>query len=140
MANFYVSLSNNSIAKQIATLLNTHNLLYKQHNEYTIQHNAANYFVELNQDEVIGCVASIPEYGGVLGKIFHICVNPKYRRRGIAQKLIRLAMQNCNTDYVYMTIRDDNVASLYMAKKLGFVFVNKYWSKNHYVITVGRRK
>lgn len=140
MANFYMSLTNINIATQIATLLNTYNLLYKQHSTYTIRNNIANYFVELNQDKVIGCAASVSEYGGALGKIFHICVDYRYRKKGIANKLVKLAIQNCNTDYVYMTIREDNIASSNMAKKLSFIFVNKTWSRDHYVITVGRRK
>ena len=75
-----------------------------------------------------------------LSKIKHVCVDPTYRRFGVAKRLIETALSNCPSEYVCMTIRDDNKGSLKMAERLGFVFVQKNWMKDHFVITVGRRK
>ena len=63
----------------------------------------------------------------------------KYNVRGIASKLLSTAMVNCQTEYIYGTIREDNVASLGLVKKLGWQFIRKDWHRDHNVITVAKR-
>ena len=138
MAEFYVSLSNNEMAAQIAGLINTHNQLYKKHTIYSVLNSAAKYFVEVINDKVIGCTALIKEEED-LNRNFHTCVSPEFRRRGIARKLKLLAIQNCDTSYIFSTVREDNIPSINMNLSLGYIFVNKTWSRDHYVLTLGRR-
>ena len=145
MADFYVSLSNNEIASQIAALLNTHNQLLVSHNAVSIGSGASNYFVEISRtaqgiSQVVGCAGLLKEFP-TLSKIYHVSVRPDYRNMGIAKKLIGLAIQNCETERVYMTVREGNVPSLKMASSLNFKFVDKMWSRSHdhMVILVGRR-
>ena len=137
MAEFYVSLSHSEMSQQIADLINTHNQLYKQHSAYSILNGMANYFVEVVNDKVVGCTALLKEEEK-LSRNFHTCVHPKYRRKGIAKKLKLLAIQNCETSYIFSTVREDNIPSINMNLSLGYVFVNKIWSKDHYVLTLGR--
>ena len=137
MAEFYVSLSHNEMAKQIADLVNTHNQLYKKHTTYSVLNSVARYFVEVVNDKVIGCTALVKEEEN-LSRNFHTCVSPAFRRKGIARKLKLLAIQNCNTSYIFSTVREDNTPSINMNLSLGYVFVNKIWSKDHYVLTLGR--
>jgi ribosomal protein S18 acetylase RimI-like enzyme len=139
MATFFVSLSTREMARQIALLVNMHNRLYKKHTENTILKDNADYFVEVIQSNVIGC-AGLVKKDTDLCEIKHVCVHPEFRKRGIGKKLVTLAIANCPTNLIYMTIREDNVASLAMAKSLGFVQVRKHWNVDHFVITVGRRK
>ena len=140
MAEFYVSLSVEEMASQIASLLNKHNKLYKKHKESTIIGNAeTNYFVEVVHNTVIGCVGSVRKSERVT-ELKHVCVDPAYRRRGIASKLSNLAIANCSTEFVSMSVREDNKASLNMAKSMGFIQLKKHWSVDHYVITLGRAK
>jgi ribosomal protein S18 acetylase RimI-like enzyme len=144
MSEFYISITNEEMAKQIDVLLNSYNKLYKQHNIYTILNANTKYFVELLSSpaidkKVIGCVGLWEEYS-TLSKIKHVCVDQRYRRFGVARKLIKLAIENSPTDLVYMTIREDNNPSLYLAKSLGFVFVTKEYCRDHFIITVARRK
>ena len=139
MAEFYVSVPRNSMARQIAVLVNKYNRLYKKHSEYSVLKDRADYFVEVVADKVIGCVGLAKKHT-TISEIKHVCVHPTYRRRGIAKKLINLAMANCKTPFVYMTIREDNIPSLMTAKSLGFMFVRKDWRKDHNVVTVGRTK
>lgn len=139
MAEFYVSLSQKEMAYQIAALINTHNKLYKRHTERSICRDNADYFVEIIEDRIIGC-AGLSQRDTNLCEIKHVCVHPDFRRRGIGKKLVNLAIANCKTDYVYMTIREDNIPSLRMAQSLGFVPVKQHWNVDHHVITVGRRK
>ena len=144
MSEFYISVSNQFMASEIAMLLNSHNKLYKKHDMYTILNGNVKYFVELLSSpaidkRIVGCVGLQHEYTN-LSKIKHVCVDQKYRRFGVARKLILMAMENSPTDSVYMTIREDNLPSLYLAKSLGFHFVRKEYNQDHYVITVARRK
>lgn len=138
MAAFYISLSAEEISSQIAQMLNKHNKLYKIHTPVTVAKATGAYFIEVVNDKVVGC-AKLTQEREDLSKISHVCVDPDYRRQGIAKKLIRAALDNCSTMLIFMTIREDNRPSLAMAESMGFVPANKYWSKDHNVIIMGRR-
>jgi ribosomal protein S18 acetylase RimI-like enzyme len=137
MAEFYMSLPAESIAQQVANLLNDHNKLVKKHSVYSILNSPAKYFLEIAGDEVVGCSAIVKE-GQQLTRQFHLCVHPKFRRQGIARKLKQMSLSSAETPFVYVTIRDDNQPSLNLNYSFGFVFVNKIWARDHYVITLGR--
>jgi ribosomal protein S18 acetylase RimI-like enzyme len=139
MASFYVSLSEREMARQIANMVNAHNKLYRMHSEHSIYGDKAKYFVEVSGNLVVGC-AGVSRRDTNLSEVKHVCVHPNFRNKGIGKKLAALAVAHADTDYVYMTIRDDNTPSLRMAQSLGFVYVKKHWSRDHYVITVGRKK
>lgn len=139
MARFYVSVSKEEMAMQIAALINSHNKLYRKHSTWSVLHDNANYFVEVINSKVVGCAGTVKRYP-TLSEVKHVCVAPEYRRKGIAKRLVELAIVNCETEYVYMTIRDDNIPSLKMAELLGFVPVRQHWNVDHYVITVGRKR
>ena len=144
MSEFYIPISNEEMAEQIAKLLNSYNHLYKTHDKHTILNSDVKYFVELVSSpaidkRVVGCVGLRQDYP-TLTNIKHVCVDPTYRRFGVARKLIETAIANSPTDQVYMTIREDNKPSLYLAKSLGFVYVTKEFKNDHFVITVARRK
>jgi len=139
MAEFYVSVSKEEMATQIAKLINKYNQWYTKYTPEVIYVTPANYFVTLDVNRVIGCSASIKEYP-TLSKIMHVCVVPEFRNKGIAKSLVELAIQNCDTDYVYMTIRKDNIPSLRMANSLGFKFIKQDWFKDHWTLTLGRTR
>jgi len=139
MADFYVSVSRESMAQQITALVNRHNKLYKRLTPYNLARENAEYFVEVVGNRVVGCVGLSARFHNA-SEIKHVCVDPAFRRKGIGRKLISLAIANCRTENVYMTIRDDNLASLMLAKSLGFVPIRQHWSVDHFVITVGRKR
>jgi ribosomal protein S18 acetylase RimI-like enzyme len=138
MARFISTLSEAAIATQIAVLLNKHNMLTRQHNLYTITSSNTDYYVELMGLTVVGCVGLVGR-GSALSLIKHLSVGVEYRRRGLAERLLRTAIDNCKTDYSYMTVREDNVPCLTLASKLQFVAVTKNWAKDHYVVVLGRK-
>jgi len=138
MAEFYVTLSQKDIARQVSSLLNKYNRLYTFHTEVSIINSAADYFVEIVGDKVVGCAALLKEYP-TLSKSFHTSVLPEYRRKGLAAKLLLTSINNCSTPYVYGTIREDNTASLGLVNKLGWRFVRKDWKRDHYVITMAHK-
>lgn len=139
MAEFYVSLSEEDMATQIATMLNQHNQWATQFTARAILLFPARYFVEIDDGRVVGCASNIL-HDQQITKIQHICVLSAYRRRGIAKKLTEMAIMHCDTDLVFMTIRQDNGASLALAKSLGFIYVTKHWFRDHWTLTFGRRK
>jgi len=138
MADFYVTVSQQEIAKQVADLLNSHNKLYVTHTDYSIMHSAADYFVEIVEDKVIGCTALLKEFPE-MSKSYHTSVHPDYRRRGLGVKLLLTAVNNCKTPYIYGTIREDNTASLGLVSKLGWKYVRRDWKKDHFVITMANK-
>lgn len=137
MSEFYISLPAEQIAEQIAQLVNKYNKLYKRHNAYSIINSPAKYFIEVHGDKIVGCTALLKEEPK-LSRNFHTCVDPDFRRRGIAKKLKLMAINNCETEFIFSTVREDNIPSIRMNQSLGYVFVKKEWSRDHYVITFGR--
>ena len=138
MAEFYITLPKQDIAEQIAKLLNMQNKLYKLHNIITIMNSPATYFVEVESDKVVGCSALIKEHP-TLSKSYHTSVLPNYKKKGVATKLLMTAMDNCETRYIYGTIRQDNEPSLRLVRKLGWQEIRKDWNKDHWVITMAKK-
>lgn len=138
MADFFVALSAAEMANQVADMLNKHNKLISKYTGQSLLYSSGRYFVEVEGDKVVGCVAMQPE-PPELTKLFHACVLPEKRRQGVIRKLMEIAIAQSKTPYVYGTIREDNIASLTMVEKLGFVRAKKEWHKDHFIITVGRR-
>jgi len=132
-----MTLSAEEIAQQVATLLNTHNQLKSQYNAHTVMAIRGAYFVDIIGGQVVGCSAILRENAEVTRQ-FHLCVHPDFRRRGIARKLKLAGLRNVSTPYVYVTIREDNVASINLNTSTGFTLVKKDWAHNHYVLTLGR--
>lgn len=139
MAEFYVALSREEMAEQITTMINTYNKWYTFHTPSSIINSSANYFVEIILNKVVGCIATHKEHP-TLSKILYICVLPEFRKLGVAKKLVELAIQSCETEYVYMTVREDNIPSLKMANSFEFKFIKKTWFRDHWTITLGRKR
>lgn len=138
MAEFFVTLSADIISEQIAALLNSHNKLKVLHNKYSIGSSRIKYFIEIEKERVIGCTGLIKENPKV-SKSLHTCVSPEFRGKGLGQKLINTAIKNCETKYIYGTVRQDNIASLKMLIKIGFIFIKKDLKSGYYLYTMGRR-
>ncbi len=139
MAEFYVSVSEHDMAIQIADMLNQYNKWAIRFSAQSLLMTPARYFVELENTTVVGCASHFKEYD-TLTKIQHICVLPSRQRRGIAKRLTNLAIEHSETEFVYMTIREDNIASLTLAVSLGFKYITKHWFRDHWTLTYGRRK
>jgi L-amino acid N-acyltransferase YncA len=118
---FKFTLSDWSIANQIAKLLNNNNNLNKCHNASSIMNDTVEYFVEVTNNRVIGCVGLKRELR--LDKIVHLSVDNSMRNAGIGSRLLNTAVFNSLKDILYMSIRNDNVASINLANKVGFIVV-----------------
>lgn len=139
MAGFFVTLSSHEMATQIAALLNMQNKLYKSHAANTIMNSATNYFVEIEGNRVVGCTGLLKEFP-TLSKSYHTSVHPTHQGKGLGTKLLSTAIANCETEYIYGTIREDNPASLRLVSKFGWKFIKKHWNKDHFVVTMAGRR
>lgn len=139
MAEFYVSISEPEIARQIAEMVNRYNGWYTRFSAYSLERTYGRYFAEVYGDKVVACVGAMKEYP-TLSKLFHICVLPEFRKRKLASKLVEMAIAHCDTEHVYMTVREDNVPSLRMAESLGFTLIKSVWFIDHYTHTLARRR
>lgn len=139
MAEFYTSLSNVEMSSQISDMLNLYNKWYTTFTPFSIMATSARYFVEIEGQKIVGCASHIQSYEN-LSKIQHVCVLPTHRCKGIAKRLTELAISYCNTEYVYMTIREDNMPSLSLAQALNFRYVTKHRFRDHWTLTFGRRQ
>lgn len=139
MAEFYVSVSERSMATQITNMLNKYNQWKTKFSVPSIMMTPSRYFVELEGATVVGCASHVREQD-TLTKLQHICVLPTHRQMGIAKRLVDLAALHCETDLIYMTIRNDNVSSLKLAQAMDFVYVGKHWFQDHWTLTFGRRR
>lgn len=118
MTKFKSILSDFEIANQIAALLNENNKLTKIHSAKTILEESALYFVDFFGSNVVGCIGLLKT--APMDKIIHLSVHNNYRHQGIAKKLMQIALTNSNHDTLYMSIREDNIACLNLAKYYGF--------------------
>jgi ribosomal protein S18 acetylase RimI-like enzyme len=137
MANFYISLPADEIARQVAGLLNNYNYLKRKMTGWSILNSPATYFTEIYGDKVVGCSAILRETETVTLQ-FHLCVDPAWRRRGIARKLKQLSMSYVETPFVYVTIREDNAASIALSLSEGFILIRKNWTGAYNVLVLAK--
>jgi len=137
VSNFYMTLPAEEMARQVAELLNNHNVLRKHHTARTIMSGRGAYFIDIVGGQVVGCSAVWQETDEVTRQ-FHLCVHPNFRRQGLGRKLKLASLSHVTTPYVYVTIREDNVASINLNTSLGFILIKKDWVADHNVLTLGR--
>lgn len=129
ISKFNVVLSDYQIADQIALLLNNNNMLRKKHDINSIINSQIKYFIEIKNNNVVGCVGLLEE--DKLDKILHISVNKKERKQGIGYKLLNSALLNSNKNEIYMYVKESNIPSLNLATRLGFKII-AYIPKHNY--------
>lgn len=138
MAEFYISMTSKEISTQIADMINKYNRWSRIFSADEIMSASAKYFIEVERSRVVGCASFIVEHP-TLSKIQHVCVLPEYRRLGLGRKLVTITINHCDTDYIYMSIREDNEPSIRLAESLGFVYVRRDWVIDHWTRILGRR-
>lgn len=133
----HLTLSKQEIASQIAILINTYNGWKISYNFQSILNSNINYFVELNQNLVIGCIGLQYE-NNLNSKIVHLCVHNLYRRKGIGKKLITTVINNCKTNEINTQIRNTNFNSLYLFYRLGFTNKSRFYIGQNLIICVSK--
>ena len=146
MSTFCINLDKNSIAKQLAHLININNKLTRIHTVSSIFSSNAKYLLEFggynirnsNKEKVIvGCIGMELLQPNIT-MLKHLSVHNKFRNNGIASDLLNNALKECTTNDVRMRIRSDNYPSLKLAEKFGFVYLFNENLGDYYILTVGR--
>ncbi len=86
----------------------------------------ARFFVAFSGNEVAGYIGA----HNVLGEVYitNVAVFPRFRRLGVAQKLIRgllYEMKNENAEFVTLEVRESNFSAISLYDKMGFEKVGK---------------
>lgn len=139
MAEFYTSLTSNQMATQIAAMINHYNRWATKFSASSLMVTPARFFTEIYGNRVVGCASHIKVHQ-LVTKIQYICVLPDFRSRGVAKKLTTMAIDHAATDFVMMTIREDNAASLALARSLNFRQIYKHWFRDHWTLTFWRKR
>ena len=79
-------------------------------------------------DELIGFIAGEVRLGSRIGWIATVCVHPDYRRRGIGERLIRMAEDEMGQPRVRLTVRESNQAAVNLYRVNGYVQIDR-WRK-----------
>lgn len=91
--------------------------------------NIADYEIAFDKNKPVGFVMvrlkplSDDRYAGSMS----IAIDPKYRRKGIAEYLVRVIISRSydkSVDYLYWKVDPKNIASINLAKKCGFKYSN----------------
>ena len=122
------SLKDLSIEEQIAILLNTYSNLALHYTASKIRHGKVKYLCLRYNGYVVGTVG-IQKVNYYLTEIKHLCVMPNFRGKGLAKKLIRMAVDAVPTSLAISTIRAENESSQAVLKSLGFEQQTAFRSK-----------
>jgi len=139
----FITISDNfSVATQIASLLNKYNKLQVVHTGYSILSSCTKYIIEQkvynNSIIVSGCLGINYVNNNSLF-LKHLSVHEAFRGSGIGTSLINTALfLNANIPNIFMNIRNDNLPSLQLAEKLGFLVVDYKMLTHYNIITVGK--
>lgn len=100
-----------------------------------VQHNSVFLKAKIN-DEIVGCIAGLPQNPYSISRVYTLEVKPEFRRKGIASKLLQTLENEFKKRGVTLTILEvevDNTAALNLYRKFGYKTVGilkDYYGKN----------
>jgi len=90
------------------------------------------YFVAEDNGKIVGSVFA-SQNGGYHGYLYKLAVDSKYRRKGVATKLLEVVINKLRnkykTDWIFTHIEKKNLPSLKLIKSLGFKI-----RRTHYLV------
>lgn len=110
---------NESLAAQIAHLLNLHNHLQSEYTARKVLDARTKYLPEHYEGLVFGSIG-VQRMNFMLSEVKHLVVHPAFRRMGLGRKLLKRAMLEADTPLLFATIREGNEASLGLFTSTGF--------------------
>ena len=147
MYKFVLPVDKQSIAEQIANLLNVQNHLTKTYTPRDILNNNLTYIIEFggfNERHLDGHnkVLGVCGYEDTVNCTWlrHLSVLNSYKKVGIATKLIKTAIDRATYNTIFMNVRSNNKECLYLAGKLGFIYVAHKMKKDYAILTLRRQR
>jgi len=138
MSKFMLTIGINTVAGQIADLLNSGHQLWYRQNTFSITRNRVKYIIELYGDQVVGVIGM--EHIGNVTELKHLCVHPDYRGQGIGKKMLRKGIEYAPTPIVFGQVRSDNQININNNLRLGMIPIGKKRMNGYSIIVFSRRK
>jgi ribosomal protein S18 acetylase RimI-like enzyme len=139
VAKFILTATAESMAQQIADLLNKGGQLMAYQNAQSVLHSRIEYLVELDGQVVAG-VMGLEKQNPHVTEMKHLCVHPSYRRRGIGKRLLELGVKAAKTECVYGAVRSDNHVNIRNNLRVGLKPIGKKHGRGCHIIIFARRK
>jgi ribosomal protein S18 acetylase RimI-like enzyme len=126
-------LQETEIARQVALLINNNNDLNSKLNAATVLANRKGYIVESSGTEVVACV-KLERQSYNMSEIKHLVVISKYRKCGLAKRLVLESLKRSTNPIVYATVRKDNIPSQKVFQACGFINSGQYTTGNKVIL------
>lgn len=139
MGKYLITIDENNLASQIASLINLGGQLKFLMSRDSIRLSPISYLVELHKDKVIGTIG-LEECNPRVTELKHLCVHPEYRRQGLGKKLLEKGAQAAKTEFVFGIVRSDNLVNIRNNLRIGMVPIGKKSKRNYSLIIFARRK
>ncbi len=120
----------NEEAAKIAKLINEQNQLVVNYEPTRVLASAGNYIVRTDKTGSIIACLELKKVQWYQFEISHVTVAPGQKRKGLARDLVKEAERRAvaqGARILQCTIRDDNVPSMGLFEKCGFVEVSKFY-------------
>lgn len=140
MSKFNLTIDADSIASQIADLINSGKQIWYYLAGYSILNSPVQFLIELDREKVVA-VIGLEKKNESVTELKYLCVHPDYRRQGLGRKMLDLGVKGATTRYVYGTVRATNEVNVRNNFRVGMKAVGKYrGSHNCPIIVFARRK
>jgi GNAT superfamily N-acetyltransferase len=125
------------MAQQIAELVNRHNQWRTTFTGQRINRSSALYIVESFNEIVLGTVG-VQQKSSKWTEIKHLVVRPEIREVGLGKRLVKRAIEEVQTPYMFANVRDDNRPSLKVFLGNGFFPYHVARKSGYELITMAR--
>jgi GNAT superfamily N-acetyltransferase len=139
MSKFILTTSANSLAAQIASLINAGGQLKFYLPSTAILSSPVQYLIELDHEKVIGTIGMHVHHPRVT-ELKHLCVHPDYRRQGLGLKLLERGVSACPTEFAYGAVRSDNATNIRNNFRVGMKLIGKKTRRGYSILIFARRK
>lgn len=126
-------------ARQIAKLINEHNLLKKEYTSLDIARSKAVYFPITVGQLVLASVA-IDRLNFLLTEVKHLVVLPNLRKLGLGKRLVSMAIAEATTPYLIASIRSANTGSIALFESLKFTQISEVSNGGTMLKLMGRQR
>jgi ribosomal protein S18 acetylase RimI-like enzyme len=139
MGKFILTVDSNSLVAQVTGLVNAGGQLKFYLTQEATRRSPVRYLIELHKDKVIGTIG-LHQHGLRVTELKHLCVHPDYRRQGIGKKLLEKGIKAAQTEFVYGTVRSDNLVNIRNNFRVGMVPIGRKRKMQYSIIVFARRK
>lgn len=139
MNKFNLTIDTNNLADQIAKLVNLGGQIRYRLAPRSILSGNVKYILEMDGEKVIGIIG-LEQKNDKVTEMKFLCVHPGYRKRGLGKKLLEVGIRNASTEYIYGTVRSDNVTNVRNNFRIGMKAIGKYPGRGCNIIVFARRR